>query len=46
MHQDEDYYLTDSEIVGRLTRVGFMDIEKKHFLTQWGLNHLFVGWKK
>jgi ubiquinone/menaquinone biosynthesis C-methylase UbiE len=22
------------------------DIEKKSFLTQWGLNHLFVGWKR
>ncbi len=45
MHQDEDYYLLDGEILDRLGRAGFRDVRKKHFLTQWGLNHLFVGWK-
>ncbi len=46
MHEDESYYLKDSEIVGHLRRGGFTDIKKKYFFTQWGLNHLFVGWKK
>ncbi len=45
MHEEEEYYLRDSEITGLLTRAGFQGIEKKYFLTQWGLNHLFLGWK-
>lgn len=46
MGAEEEYYLTDVEIVERLTRAGFKRISKKYFLTQWGLNHLFVGWKE
>lgn len=46
MHEEEDYYLTDSEIIGRLKKAGFTDIKKKYFYTQWGLNHLFVAWKR
>ncbi len=46
MDEEEQYYLTDSEIIERLKRRGFADIEKKYFWTQWGLNHLFVGWRK
>ena len=46
MHEEEAYYLTDTEIIQRLTRARFTDLEKKHFWTQWGLNHLFLGWKK
>ena len=46
MEEDESYYLTDTEIVERMARAGFRNIRKKHFFTQWGLNHLFVGWKK
>lgn len=46
MDEEEDYYLKDSEIVDRLARAGFSDIEKRYFLTQWGLNHLLVGWKR
>jgi len=45
MHEDEDYYLSDSEIRERLARAGFRGIRKKWFWTQWGLNHLLVGWK-
>lgn len=45
MGEEEEYYLTTREIRGRLTRAGFVSIRKKYFLTQWGLNHLFVGWK-
>jgi SAM-dependent methyltransferase len=46
MHEEEEYFLTDSEIITRLRRAGFTDISKKYFVTQWYLNHLFVGWKK
>ena len=46
MHDDEEFYLTDAEIVDRLTRACFKRIDKKYFPTQWGLNHLFVGWKE
>lgn len=45
MHEEEEYYLTDAEIRARLTRAGFRNMAKKFFWTQWGLNHLFVGWK-
>lgn len=46
MEADESYYLTDREITSRLKRAGFSAIRKKYFATQWGLNHLFVGWKQ
>lgn len=46
MHEEEAYYLSDSEIVDRLRRAGFQDIQKKYFSTQWGLNHKFIGWKR
>jgi SAM-dependent methyltransferase len=45
MGGEEEYHLKDSEIIGRLTQVGFKNLRKKYFITQWGLNHLFVGWK-
>lgn len=45
MQEDEDYYLTDSEIHRRLLRAGFEGTRKKYFWTQWGLNHLFVARK-
>jgi SAM-dependent methyltransferase len=45
MKAEEEYYLTDAEIRERLARAGFRRLRKKRFLTQWGLNHLFVGWK-
>lgn len=45
MEDGEAEYLLDTEIVERMSRAGFRDIEKKYFLTQWGLNHLFVGLK-
>ncbi len=46
MEEEEAYYLTDSEITERLDRAGFENLKKRYFLTQWGLNHLWVGWKK
>ncbi len=45
MHEDEQYYLLDSEIRERLSRAGFTEIRKKYFKTQWFLNHMFIGWK-
>jgi SAM-dependent methyltransferase len=46
MQEEEAYYLTDSEIIERLKSAGFQNLKKRYFLTQWGLNHLWVGWKK
>lgn len=46
MDDEEEYYLTDGEIISRLVNAGFEGVEKKYFVTQWGLNHLFVAWKK
>ena len=46
MHEEDAYYIRDSEIVSRLNRAGFQDINKKRFCTQWGLTHLLVGWKR
>lgn len=45
MHLEEVYFLKDKEILQILNKAGFKHINKKPFLTQWGLNHLFVGWK-
>ena len=45
MDPDEAYYLTTREIRSRLRAAGFQAISKKHFWTQWGLNHMFVAWK-
>ena len=45
MDDDEEFYLTDTEIEERLTKTGFSGITKKYFLTQWGLNHMFIGLK-
>ncbi len=45
MHHDEDYYLTDVEIIQLLRTVGFKKIKKIYFYSQWLLNHLFVGLK-
>jgi hypothetical protein len=46
MEEGEEYYLTDAEIRERLTRAGFRRIVRKPFVTQWGLNRLYVGWKE
>lgn len=45
MHEEESYYVTHSEVVQRLQKAKFQNLTKKYFLTQWGLNHLVVGWK-
>lgn len=46
MEEDEAYYLKDMEIIERLARAGFVNISKRYLVTQWNLNHLFVGWKR
>lgn len=45
MSEEEAYYLLDSEIVERLRRAGFKSLRKKYFVTQWALNHMWVGTK-
>lgn len=45
MGEEEEVYLMNSEITRRLSLVGFRNITKKYFFTQWCLNHLFVAWK-
>lgn len=43
MHEDEDLHVDDDEIIGVLFDAGFVDVRRRRFLTQWGLNHLFVA---
>jgi SAM-dependent methyltransferase len=45
MSDEEEYFLTNSEILRRLGKAGFGHVSKKSFWTQWGLNHLYIGWK-
>lgn len=45
VEEEENYHLADGQIVGLLVDAGFKNIKKKYFWTQWGLNHLFVGFK-
>jgi len=45
MHEEEDYFLTDTEIRDRLRVAGFVNIRKKYFATQWALNHMFIAQK-
>ncbi len=45
MHLEETYYVHEKEIRERFTRAGFQRLTKKPFATQWGLNHVFIGWK-
>jgi SAM-dependent methyltransferase len=45
MGVEEEFFLLGAEIRGRLIRAGFRSIRKKYFVTQWLLNHLYIGWK-
>jgi SAM-dependent methyltransferase len=45
MEKEESYYVLDQELIERLRKVGFVGIKKKMFWTEWGLNHLLVGYK-
>ena len=46
MEAGETYFLTESEIRERLKRAGFRKLTRKSFVTQWGLNRLYVAWKE
>lgn len=46
MDEEEEYFVTEGEIRTRLTAAGFVSISRKSFWTQWGLNRLYVGWKR
>ena len=46
MEAEEDYYLTRSEIVSRLAQAGFENIRYRPFVTQWGLNGVYVARKQ
>lgn len=46
MHEEEEDYVEERELVKQMARAGFEDIERKYFPTQWGLNRLFLGWKR
>jgi SAM-dependent methyltransferase len=45
MEKEEEYFLTDAEIIERLDRAGFKQLKRNYFGTQWGLNHKIIGWK-
>lgn len=45
MEHDEDYYLTDKQIIDLLIDTNFQFKKRKKFITQWGLNHLIIGRK-
>lgn len=44
MHDDEAYFVPNSEIAARLRRAGFHRITRRRIWTQWGLNGLVEGW--
>ena len=46
MGEEEEYYLRDSEIAARLKKAGFKNLDKRYFVTQWFLNHLWIGQKR
>jgi SAM-dependent methyltransferase len=45
MSGEEAYYLTEIEILERLTKAGFVAIRKRYFWTQWFLNRVYTGTK-
>lgn len=45
MEPGETHYVLDRDIVSCLRRQKFTGLTKRRLWTQWGLNHLFVGWK-
>lgn len=46
MHEEEEDFVAEGELVKQMLRAGFEEVQRKRFLTQWGLNRLFVGWKR
>ncbi|MEJ5340403.1 MAG: methyltransferase domain-containing protein [Thermogutta sp.] len=45
MVEGETYYLTPQQICTYLTQAGFVDIQRRRFWTQWGLNSLYTAIK-
>jgi SAM-dependent methyltransferase len=45
MHEDEEFFVRDRVIVEHLAAAGFRGVEKRYFVTQWGLNHLLTASK-
>ena len=45
MSGEEAYYLTEGEILERMTKAGFVAIRKRYAWTQWFLNKVYVGMK-
>lgn len=43
MHEDEEYFVRDRVIVEHLAAAGFRGVQKRYFVTQWGLNHLLTA---
>lgn len=43
MDEDEEYFVRDRVIIEHLASAGFRGVEKKSFVTQWGLNHLLTA---
>ncbi|MFT3891322.1 MAG: methyltransferase domain-containing protein [Anaerolineales bacterium] len=46
METGEAYFLSEKEIRERLARTGLKDVVRTPFVTQWGMNYVYVGWKK
>lgn len=46
MAPEEEYFVTEEEILARFEKAGFVDVYRKPFITQWGLNRLYVGRKR
>lgn len=45
MGPHEDLYVSTKKILSLLASTGFQGVRKKRFVTQWGMNAAFVGWK-
>ncbi len=46
MVEGESYFVLDKEIAACLTNTGFKNLQRHTFPTQWGLNHLWLGFKE
>lgn len=46
MDEEEEHYVTESELTKRMRRAGFTNHTRKRLATQWGLNRLFAAWKQ
>jgi SAM-dependent methyltransferase len=46
MDEEEEYSLSEQEIMRLMSGAGLGLIEKHYFVTQWGLNRMYVGYKE